>query len=261
MILAHRFLNRPLALLPSEAEMLLDPAANLVPVDQSRPEDRTYSVSGGVAVVPIMGVLTHRRSFLWYDTTYDNIRQCLAHATANPEVRAIAMHVNSPGGDCAGCFDLADSVYAMRGTKPIWAILDETAASAAYAIASSADYVTVPRSGVTGSIGVIAMHADLSGMLDKAGIKVTTIKFGARKDDGSPTAPLKGEALDRMQAMVDKLGEMFVELVSRNRGMSSAKVRDTEAATYLGADGVKMGLADAVMSPDAAFLALLDQIS
>lgn len=61
--------------------------------------------------------------------------------------------------------------------------------------------------------------------------------------------------------MVDKLGEMFVELVSRNRGMSSAKVRDTEAATYLGADGVKMGLADAVMSPDAAFLALLDQIS
>ena len=180
-------------------------------------------MEGGVAIVPVHGLLTHGRAFGWSDeTSYDSIRRSLAAAVADTAVRAVVLHINSPGGDVAGCFDLADAIYDMRGEKPIWAILDERAYSAAYALASSADRIIVPRTGGTGSIGVLAMHADLSGALDMAGVKITAIKFGARKDDGSPTRPLRGPALERAQADVDNLGELFVNLVGRGTETSPA---------------------------------------
>jgi ClpP class serine protease len=76
-----------------------------------------------------------------------------------------------PGGEVSGCFDLVDAIYAIRGKKPIWGILNEYAYSAGYAIASACDYVTVPRTGGVGSIGVITMHVDMSKAIDSAGLK------------------------------------------------------------------------------------------
>jgi ClpP class serine protease len=169
------------------------------------------------------------------------------------------LHINSPGGDVAGCFDLADAIYAARGTKPIWAILNESAYSAAYAIASAADKIAVPRTGGTGSIGCITLHADITGMLKDAGVRVTTVQYGARKSDGYPTSPMRGAALAGAQAIIDQMGELFVRTVARNRGLAHSTVRDFEAGIFLGRDGVAAGLADAVMSPDEAFLALMQE--
>jgi signal peptide peptidase SppA len=258
-------LNRALALQPSELVALrgqvITGRAALRPADAQRAATRPYAIAAGVAVVPVFGILTHGQAWGWSDeTSYDSIRRGMAHAVQNSDVRAIALHINSPGGDCAGCFDLADAIYAMRGAKPIWAILDENACSAAYAVASAADMVTVPRTGLIGSIGIIVLHTDFSGMLDQAGVKITTITFGAQKADGLPTAPLSPGARKRVQAQIDALGEMFVAQVARNRGMSRVRVRDTEAAVFLGADGVRAGLADEVLSPDEAFLALLGSL-
>jgi ClpP class serine protease len=119
----------------------------------------------------------------------------------------------------------------------------------------------VPRTGGTGSIGVVTMHVDITGAMEKFGVKVTTIQFGARKTDFYPTTPLSDAARDRMQAEVNELGEMFVEMVARNRDISTAAVRKTEAATFLGTAGVEQKLADAVMSPQDAFDALLEEIA
>ena len=219
---AHHFLNRPLALLQSEVmrvRAFIDDDGPMQPPARKVPAD--YSIAGGIAVIPIIGALTHGAGWCWHDeTSYSDIRRQFAHALGNDQVRA--------------------SAY-----------------SAAYALASAADHVTVPRTGGTGSIGVVQLHADISGMLDQAGIKITTITFGARKADGSPTAPLKGAALERMQASVDALGELFVSTVARNRGMSRSIVRGMEAGTFLGAAGVAAGLADEVASPDHAFLSLV----
>ena len=118
----------------------------------------------------------------------------------------------------------------------------------------------VPRTGGTGSVGVICAHVDFSKALTDNGINVTLITYGARKADGNEYLPLSKEALDRFQADVDTMGELFVDTVARNRGMAASKVRATQASTYLGANGVNIGFADAVMAPDAGFHSLLAEL-
>ena len=194
-------------------------------------------------------------------TGYDGIRQNLFAALADDEVKAIVFDIDSPGGEAAGCFDLVDTIFEARGAKPITAIVDEMAFSAAYAIASACDEIMVPRTGGTGSIGVIVMHMDMSDALDAAGLKVTIITHGDLKADGNPYQRLARETKARIQADIDTMGELFVETVARNRNMAAFKVRDMQAATFLGSAGAERGLADAVMAPDAAFLAVLEKLA
>lgn len=227
-------------------------------------QKRPYEVVSGIARVPIEGTLVHKSS--WLDafsglSGYDDIRSKFDAALADLEVRGIALMVNSPGGEVSGMFDLADHIYAARGQKPIWSILDESAYSAAYALASSADFVTVPRTGGTGSVGVIAVHTESSRALDKAGITVTVMRYGDRKARLNDVEPLGDETREALQADIDRIGEEFVALVARNRGLEARSVRDQQAATYMGESGVERGLADLVASPDAALQHFLETIN
>jgi ClpP class serine protease len=104
------------------------------------------------------------------------------------------------------------------------------------------------------------MHIDQSKAIDKAGMAVTIIKYGDRKADGNQFNPLSKEALARFQADVDEMGELFVNTVARNRNLSADVVRETQATTFLGAAGVEIGFADAVMAPDEAFQSLLAEL-
>jgi capsid assembly protease len=260
---AARFINTPLAMSAADAEKLiimLEEQAFVIDQAAASPTSKPYDVMAGIAVIPVQGVLTNA-NWSWFGATYRSIRTSFQTALVDPEVKAIALHIDSPGGEVAGCFDLADDIFDARGPKPIWSIVDESAFSAAYALACAADVISVPRTGGTGSIGVVAMHTDLTKMFDEMGVKITTVQFGARKTEQYPTAKLSDEARDRMQAEVDQLGEMFVGMVSRNRKISAERVRNTEAGTFLGAAGVKAGLADAVASPQEAFAGLLEAIS
>jgi signal peptide peptidase SppA len=217
-----------------------------------------------VAVIPVEGTLVQKlESVRPYSgmTGYDGIRQAFGAALEDPEVRAIVLQINSGGGEVAGCFDLVDAMYAARGVKPVWAILSENAFSAAYAIASAADRIIVPRTGGVGSIGVICMHVDWSRALEGAGLTVTFIHYGDRKVDGHPEVPLSPEALADFQADIDAMGELFVQTVARNRGLDANAVRATQAGCFLGDKGVAKGLADAVMAPDVAVQALLATLS
>jgi signal peptide peptidase SppA len=262
----QRFFNTPIALARQAEWMVLEALRSeglaYAPNISERSERRLYEVVNCIAVIPICGILVHGSAMAWWnETDYRSICAAINAAVADGEVKAIALHVNSPGGEVAGCFDLAETIFNLRGSKPIWAILDESAYSAAYALASSADKIIVPKTGGTGSIGVVTMHMDVTAALEQMGIKMTTIQFGERKTDSYPTTPLSGDALARIQADVDEMGNMFVDLVARNRGLSSESVRATQAGTFLGKFGVEQGLADAVMPPDQAFLALLNEIN
>jgi signal peptide peptidase SppA len=227
-----------------------------------REPHRYYEVLNGVAIIPVMGVLLQRLGPWSYGcaTGYDGIRMNIAQALVDPEVAAIALHVNSPGGEVAGCFDLVDAIHAARGIKPMHAILAEHAYSAAYAIASATDRIVVPRTGGTGSIGVIAVHAEFSRLLEEEGIAVTIFQHGARKADGSPYQPLPDPARERFQRDIDAMGELFIATVARNRGLAAETIRGMQAATYRGEEGVRLGLADAAMAPDAAFAKLLAKL-
>jgi signal peptide peptidase SppA len=280
--LAQRLFNTPLAILPGKAEVIMAALSERLGISQvarvgpSMMEDDDvvyssrgsnprggYDVVAGVAIIQVCGTLVQKlgtlRPFSGM-TGYDGIRQNFMTAMIDPEVKAIMLDIDSPGGEVSGCFDLVDTIYNSRGTKPIWSILNESAYSAGYAIASAADRICVPRTGGVGSIGVIWMHMDWSKALTTAGFKVTFITFGESKADGHPEIPLSGEALERFQSDINTMGELFVNTAARNRNISAKVIRDTQARTYMGAAGVSIGLADEVLAPDAAFMALLKQI-
>jgi len=285
--LAQRLFNVPIAITPDKAEVVMAALADrfgvarlfrgngeLAALEVMAFDDegyssrrdaprRGYDTVEGVALIPIEGTLVQKLGTLRpYSgmTGYDGIRQNLFEALADPDVKAIVFDIDSPGGEVAGCFDLVDTIYNVRGEKPIWAVLDECAYSAAYAIASAADRITVPRTGGSGSVGVICMHVDLTQALAKEGISVRVIRYGAQKAEGGPYESLADEALGRIQADINAMGELFVETVARNRNLAADVVRGQEAATFRGELGVAQGLADAVMAPDAAFQALLAEL-
>ena len=184
---------------------------------------------------------------------YDGIRLALRNAVNDKGLLGIVLDIDSPGGDVSGCFDLVDDIYRVRGRKPIRAILTENAFSAAYAIASATDRITVPRTGGAGSIGIIAIIYDFSRALTMAGIGVNVIQFGARKADGLPELPLSKAGRARFQANVDTLGHLFVKTVARNRGMKAATIEAMQGGSFMGTDAMRAGLVDAVASPEAAF--------
>lgn len=275
--LAQRLFNVPLALHPVKAEIVMAALADRFGVahlfregapvalgapmmnDEDAAEDKPYAVLNGIALIPVQGTLVAKLGSVQpYSgmTGYDGIRVMFLTALRDPDVDAIVLDIDSPGGEVAGLFDLADTVFASRAVKPIWSILNENAYSAGYALASAASRICVPRTGGTGSIGVIAMIADMSKALSEAGITVNVIQFGARKADGYPELPLAPQGRARFQADIDTLGMLFAATVARNRDLKPAQVIAMQAMTYLGADGVKQGLADMVASPDDAFQAL-----
>lgn len=276
--LAQRLFNTPLALHPRKAEVVMAALTDRFGLtriqsmsdwgddDDSfsrQARDTGYDVVEGVAIIPIQGTLVQKLGTLRpYSgmTGYDGIRACFLQALNDGEVKAICLDIDSPGGEVAGCFDLVDEIYAARGSKPVWAILSESAYSAAYALASAADKIIVPRTGGVGSVGVIVMHVDWSQKIKNDGLQVTIITYGDRKAESNPYEPLSETARKAIQSDIDEMGRLFVSTVSRNRGITEKTVRDTEAACFLGADGVQLGLADQVASPDAAFRDLLQLV-
>jgi signal peptide peptidase SppA len=273
--LPQRLVNTPVAILPSEGIALAGSigSTQIGRAHGQQIETRRaggagggqsgYDVSAGVAIIPVQGVLVQRLGLLCPHagmTGYDGIRANLILALQDDNVRAIALDIDSPGGEVSSLFDLADLIYNLRGTKPIWAILAESAYSAAYVIASACDRITVPRTGGTGSCGVIWMHVDVSKAIGRKGIAVTLVKYGDRKADGNEFQELSTKAFDRFQADINTLGELLVDTVARNRRLAASKVRRTEAATYFGSQGMDVGFADAVMAPDRALSDLVAKL-
>jgi len=229
------------------------------------PVERSSSASpSGIAVIPIHGTLVRRTSGLEADsglTSYQSIQQMLELARDDASVDAILLDIDSPGGESSGVFDLADKIQSAALQKPVWAVANDMAFSAAYALASAAQKVFVSRTGGVGSIGVIAMHVDQSVKDAQDGLHYTAVYAGNRKNDLSPHGPMTSEAQRFLQSEVDRVYGLFVDTVARHRGLSSHAVRDTEAGLYFGKDAVRAGLADAVGTLDDALVALTDALA
>ena len=218
---------------------------------ESRARSSPHVTDIGIAVVPVMGTLVRRASgmsALSGMCSYHDIQNMAEDAFTNPDVKAVLLEIDSCGGEAGGVFDLAESLRDMADStgKPLWAIADEAALSAAYAIACAADRVIVPRTGELGSIGVVALHVDESGADAKNGLSYTYIHAGAHKVDANPHEPLSDCVRGALQADVDALYAEFVSLVAGRRQCTEAVVRSTEAQVYRGMEAVNVGLADAV---------------
>jgi capsid assembly protease len=228
--------------------------------------DAPYPVIDGIAVIEISGVLIHRGGWIGQSsgqTSYEGIAAQIEAAASDPSVRGLALEIDSFGGEVAGVFDLADRIRAIRGNKPVWAFVAEHAFSAGYALASQADRILLPRTGAVGSIGVVVMHADLSGQLDQDGVRVTLIHSGQHKVDGNPYEPLPEHVRDDIQREIDVLRFLFAETVAAGRAgrLSQDAALATEAATYRGVDAVAAGLADEVIDLTRGFARFRESLS
>jgi signal peptide peptidase SppA len=230
----------------AEPHLLPHPCASVINPVSSRT---------GIAILPVHGTLVKRALGLSAAsglTSYADIGAMLSTAVRDPAVRGILLDIDSPGGETGGVFELAAAVRAATAIKPVWAVANDAAFSAAYAIAAAATRVLLTRTGGVGSIGVIALHVDQSVADANEGLRYTAITAGSRKNDYSPHEPLSTQAHAQLQAEVNRLYELFVAHVATVRGLSAEAVRATNAGLYFGPDALSAGLADALGSLEEA---------
>ena len=269
--LAARLFGVPLAIHRPKLDVILSVlGARIGLADLAAPVGYTPAArapgppSGKVAVIPIHGTLVRRTSGIEAESglaSYTGIAAQLDAALASPEIAAILLDIDSPGGESGGVFDLVDRIRAASEVKPVWAVANDMAFSAAYALASAATRVFVARTGGVGSIGVIAMHVDQSVKDAQDGVRYTAVFAGERKNDLNPHEPISNEAHAVLKAEVDRIYDLFVETVARHRGLDADAVRATEAGLFFGPDAVATGLADAVGSLDDALTQLTQSLS
>lgn len=199
------------------------------------PVARTAGTAGGkpqlVAVINIFGIIAQHAHEVDDisgpgGTSTERVGRSFTRAIDDTAVKAVVLNIDSPGGNVFGVQELADRIFKARGSKPIVAQVNSLAASAAYWIATAASEIVMTPSGQVGSIGVYALHEDLSEAAKLAGVKFTFVSAGKYKVEGHPFEPLQDEARQAMQQRVDEYYNTFVGAVARGRNTKPAAVRN-----------------------------------
>ncbi len=232
-----------------------------------------WSLFNGVAAMEIDGTLFARSEcfwWFWFDG-YDRILATMREALADARVSGLFVRVSSPGGvvsdDLSAISAFMRAARASAGGKPIWVYAD-MACSAAYWLAAPADRVIGPSVAAVGSIGACMLHEDAGGALEKAGIRITGLKFGENKLDGAWWESLSAAAQTDFQAQVDQCGRNFVADVAASRpSLTPEALLATQARVFLGQhddktrSGLDLGFLDAVMGEQDAFAELVAHVT
>ncbi len=177
----------------------------------------------------------------------DDIIDQIEGAVEDPAVKGILLRINSPGGSAAGAQEIYDAIVeARRQGMVVVASMADVAASGGYYAAAPSDSIFADAATITGSIGAIAMHQDMSGLFEKVGIKSEVIKSGALKDMLGPTAPLSDEARVVVDALVKQVHQQFIQAVADGReGLNKEQVEQlADGRIYSGQQAAENGLVD-----------------
>lgn len=254
----------PWAILPGKLAVIRELLAIRAAGERLTDEEIKAAIQGGaprnvrgqsVLVLPLVGTIIPRADMLTESSGAVSIQRfqtMFRLALKNEEVDAIVLDVDSPGGQVGGVDELSQEIYEARGDKPIVAVANNLAASAAYWIASAADELVVTPSAEVGSIGVFAMHQDVSALLEREGMKVSLIAAGKYKVEGNPFEPLDDESRAAIQERVDDYYGMFIAAVARNRGVNRSAVRGGfgEGRVVGAKQAVSLGMADRIATLD-----------
>jgi ClpP class serine protease len=230
---------------------------------------RPYEIAGGVAVITVSGLLL--KDYRWigdsWATGYAQIRMQVEIALQDDGVEGIVLLVDSGGGYVDGLFELTAHLRDAREVKPIYAIVDSCACSAAYAIAATANSISASGYSTVGSIGVLMVHWDFSKMLDEWGLKPTILFSGKHKVDGNPFQPLPDIVQERFQSEIAEMRSLFADDVALGRGdrFDADAAMGTEARVYGTPSQItaaqEMGMIDGIMAADDAFSALVTHLT
>jgi len=215
--------------------------------------DATANRDVGVAtIVTISGPLESQAGWGW--DSYDGIRDRVAAALA-AAAPVVLLELSSPGGDAAGCFELARWIRASAepAGKRVVAYVRSRACSAAYAIACGASEIVLSDSALVGSIGILATRMDYSARNAANGVAVAFIGSGARKADGNPDQPITPDELAAQQRIVDSMAAVFFDVVREARGIDASEL---QAGVFHGAEAISRGLADRQLPLDELLVSL-----
>lgn len=272
--LLTQFYNTPWAVLPetlAQMQMILHRWASGVKLtneqimaavgdapeaaDKRRQESSGKS-GGGIAVVPLHGVMTHRakdavRASSTLASTEILTRQ-IRQLANDASIDAIVLDVDSPGGSVFGLSELATEIMEARKNKKVVAVCNDLMASAAYYVGSAADEIYITPGGMVGSVGTVVAHEDISKFLENEGVKVTFIHAGEHKVEGNSYEPLSDEARAEFQRVVDEYYDNFTKAVARHRGTTVKDVIDNygKGRVLLDREAVKRGMVDGVATLD-----------
>ena len=262
----HAITSEPWAILPEKfaaicAVVELRAGGGLVPraeIDaivaaNPRPTNRS---TGAVAVINVFGTIAQRANLMTEmsgGVSTEQLAATIRQAVADETVGSIILNIDSPGGSVFGVQELGDVIHAARGTKPIVAIANSLAASAAYWLGSQADELVVTPSGEVGSIGVVAAHIDQSAANEQMGVRVSYVTAGKYKAENNPDEPLTDEGRAHIQARVNDYYAAFTRAVARGRGVKPADVQSGfgEGRVVGAHEAVRLGMADRVETFDA----------
>jgi signal peptide peptidase SppA len=208
-------------------------------------------VDDGVGILSLDGTISQKMGLIQAysgGTSTDAFALEFRKMEADPSVKAIVIEASSPGGNVYGVSELSNIIRSSE--KRVYAAANSLMASAAYWIASAADKIYVTPGGEIGSVGVLAVHTDISQANESEGRKVTIIKAGKYKAEGNPYEPLNDESTAELQKGVDRYYDMFVKDVAAGRRASVSKVRSDFGQGRLMSpeDAVSAGMADGVMA-------------
>lgn len=218
---------------------------------------RLFHRAGEIGIIRVAGPLNNSDS--WRNeymgmTGYPEIREALVYAAKQQDIGAIVLDVASGGGAVAGVFDTAKLISTIDAkVKPVHAFSGGGVMSAAYLLASAARGVHIDQMAEAGSIGVLAVHQEMSKLMKDIGITPTVMRAGKYKGLGNPYEPLSEMAKAEMQAQLDQMYEVFVQHVADARGVSYevADEKMAQGRVFIGQRAKDAGLVDSITSFDA----------
>lgn len=214
------------------------------------------TIIDNVGVLRIEGIITQKSDFftmLFGGAALDSLTVDFKSLMDNEAIDTIVIDIDSPGGTVSGVQDFANLVFDAREKKRIISFSSSTMLSAAMWIGAAAEHILIScGTVVTGSIGVLTIHVDVSQLQADLGIKTTEITAGREKRIASTFSPLTDAGRSSLQAQVDKIMEAFVGDVAKFRGVSEQEVKSNMAdgKTFIGDNAVKAGLIDDIKTFD-----------
>lgn len=197
-----------------------------------------------VAVVELEGIILD---------VEDLLRDLKAHRD-NPQVRAVVIRINSPGGVVGPTQELHDALLRLRKAgKPVVASLGAVAASGGYYTAVGADQIVANAGTLTGSIGVIMQMANLDGLMKKVGVDYVVVKAGQFKDLGNVSRPMTAEERRVLQTLLDDVHAQFIDAVAAGRKLDRAQVvQFSDGRIFSGVQAKALGMVDEIGSLEDA---------
>lgn len=188
-----------------------------------------------IAKVKIDGVIT----------LDDELLERLSRIAKSPSVEGVIIEVNSPGGTTVGGETIFNAVRKIAEKKPVVSNVGNLSASAGYMVSSAADHIIAYETSMVGSIGVLFQYPDISGLLDKVGVKVETIKSTPLKAEPNFFSPASEEAKTMIRSMIMDTYDWFVDLVQERRGFTKSQALAlADGAVFTGRQALKNGLID-----------------